>query len=51
LEVRETRLLCYFLVVLGVAAWKFIPRPGILRSSPDQPSQEKVREGWHAYVR
>jgi hypothetical protein len=27
LKSRETRLLLYLLVVLGVAAWKFIPRP------------------------
>ena len=27
LKARETRLLIYLLVLLGVLAWKFIPRP------------------------
>jgi hypothetical protein len=27
LKARETRLLCYLLVLLGVLAWKFCPRP------------------------
>jgi hypothetical protein len=27
LKARETRLLIYLLVVLGIAAWKFVPRP------------------------
>ena len=27
MSARETRLLIYLLVLLGVVAWKFVPRP------------------------
>jgi hypothetical protein len=56
LKAREARMLCYLLVLLGVVAWKFVPRPWHPALTVDTPhhriyssaTREQTEETAHA---